>query len=491
LKFGEELLTSGDFVKTSSESKIFGQITYLFEENNTKNLEIRIFHQLHQNELIETYEYSIINPSWIECKVAVNKDGGFICDKLKLKDGSQTTADKDVCHERSMIHSKISKKICSNNSGLRKAINLLTLSAAPSNLVGRHSERQEIKDFLTTSINMNHSTSSLYICGMPGTGKTATFLFTIDQMKNDEEFCDKFEFIHVNCMKLTKPHEIYSIVCKEACHRQRTGHEALEKINNYLKNTVKKTCFVILVDEIDALMNKKQDVLYNLFNWTNIINSNFIVVGIANTMDLSDKFLHKVSSRMGNKQLVFAPYTRDQLQDIITKRLRDTQAFSTDSILFCSAKVASYSGDARRAFQVCKKAAFLALEQKQSQIGIDHIQKAFKQLFASVYVQAIQALPLRLKLVLAALCMELKNNNREVTVVERIKSRFTGFCENTIGISSIGLKQLQVIVNRLASLHLVNVDGESVRLAVTPDDVIDGIKTDQELEKVVMFLQGN
>ena len=492
MRFGEIYLTSGDFIKTTAETeKIFGQITYLYEENNAKNLEIRIFHQLHQGELIETYEYSVISPNWIDEKVEVNKDGGFVCDKIKLKNGNLTSVDKASCSDRSLIHSKMSKRICNTNSGLRKAINLLTLSAAPSNLVGRHAEQEEIMDFLETSIDMNHSTSSLYICGMPGTGKTATFLYTIDQLKNDEDYSDKFEFIHVNCMKLTKPHEIYSIVCREACRKSKSGHEALERINSYLKSSGKKTCFVILVDEIDALMNKKQDVLYNLFNWTNIPNSNFIVVGIANTMDLSDKFIHKVSSRMGNRQLVFAPYSRDQLQDIITKRLRDTQAFTSDSILFCSAKVASYSGDARRAFQVCKKAAFLALEQNQSQIGIEHIQRAFKQLFASVYVQAIQVLPVYMKLVLASLCMELKNNNREVTVFERVKGRLNSYCDGLVGISGLSLKQVQVLVNRLASLHLVSVEGENVRLVVTPDDVIDGIKADAEIEKVVGFLQGN
>ena len=329
------------------------------------------------------------------------------------------------------------------------------------------------------------------MCGMPGTGKTATFLYIIDQLKNSEEFAGKFEFIHVNCMKLTKPQEIYGIICRETCGKQKSGHEALDRINTYLKASGKKTCFVILVDEIDALLNKKQDVLYNLFNWTNMQNSNFIVVGIANTMDLSDKFIHKVSSRMGNKQLVFAPYSRDQLQDIITKRLRDTQAFTSDSILFCSAKVASYSGDARRAFQVCKKAAFLALEQNQTKISIEHIQRAFKQLFASVFVQAINSLPGSMKLVLAALCMELKNNNREVTGCDRICARLNSYCETLLCLRTLGVKQVQVLVNRLASLHLVSVDGDSVRLMVTPDDVIDGIKTDQTLEKVLLFLQGN
>ena len=219
-------------------------------------------------------------------------------------------------------------------------------------------------------------------------------------------------------------------------------------------------------------------------------NSNFIVAGIANTMDLSDKFIHKVSSRMGNKQIVFAPYSRDQLQDIITKRLKDTNSFTSEAILFCAAKIASYSGDARRAFQVCKKAAFLALEQKQEKIGIEHIQKAFKQLFASIYVQAIQSLPIYMKLLLITLCLELKNNSTELAIVERLYYRLNNYCDTLLNIKSLSLKQVEVIISRLASLHLLLLESEIVKLLISPDDIIEGIKSDPLLSKLETLLQG-
>jgi Cdc6-like AAA superfamily ATPase len=48
------------------------------------------------------------------------------------------------------------------------------------------------------------------MCGMPGTGKTATFLYVIDKLQNRHEF----NFIPINCMKLSKPQDIYSILCE-------------------------------------------------------------------------------------------------------------------------------------------------------------------------------------------------------------------------------------------------------------------------------------
>ncbi len=46
----------------------------------------------------------------------------------------------------------------------------------------------------------------------------------------------------------------------------------------------------MLVDELDALLNRKQDVVYNLYNWTSMENSGLVVTGIANTMDLPERF---------------------------------------------------------------------------------------------------------------------------------------------------------------------------------------------------------
>lgn len=482
-----ESLKSGDIVRLVTNSgEIYGQITYLFEENTHKSAEIRLIYP-YREQYLETYEYSFIHLSNIFGKVDFTSSNGYSCKYLQEKSGNHVKVSGKTRLERSLLRSKLTLHLCNNNNSLHHAIALLTLSSTPSTLIGRSQEKEEILDFLTTSLSLGHSSSSLYICGMPGTGKTATFLHSIDYLAQSKSF----DFIHINCMKLSKPQEIYNLICAELFSKKKSGHEALELINLYVKKANKKHCVVLLVDELDALLNRKQDVLYNLFNWTSDPNSNFIVTGIANTMDLSDKFIHKVSSRMGNRQIVFAPYSRDQLQEIITKRLKETNSFTAEAILFCAAKIASYSGDARRAFQVCKKAAFLALEQKEAKIGIEHIQKAFKQLFTSTYVQAIGMLPLYMKLLLSSLCLELKNNNKESAEVDRLYYRLNSYCDTLLNIKTLSLKQVEVIASRLASFRLISLNSGIVKLLVTPDDVILGIKADPILSKIESFLQGN
>ena len=61
--------------------------------------------------------------------------------------------------------------------------------------------------------------------------------------------------------------------------------------------------------------------------------------GIANTMDLPEKLLPRISSRMGIQRLCFGPYNYQQLQEIILSRLKGIDAFEKQAIEFASRKV--------------------------------------------------------------------------------------------------------------------------------------------------------
>lgn len=65
--------------------------------------------------------------------------------------------------------------------------------------------------------------------------------------------------------------------------------------------------------------------------------------GIANTMDLPEKLLPRISSRMGIQRLCFGPYNYLQLQEIILSRLRGIDAFEKQAIEFASRKVSPIS----------------------------------------------------------------------------------------------------------------------------------------------------
>jgi len=98
---------------------------------------------------------------------------------------------------------------------------------------------------------------------------------------------------------------------------------------------------IVLMDELDQLVTTKQDVVYNFFNWPNLVGSKLIVLAVANTHDLPERTLSaKVRSRLG---MTFPP----SVADMLTPRHRD------GSHQFCSLHKGSVGRDRQFETQTC------------------------------------------------------------------------------------------------------------------------------------------
>ena len=180
----------------------------------------------------------------------------------------------------------------------------LHVSSAPAALPCREEEFAAAYAHLETAIT-DKSGACIYISGTPGTGKTATIREVIAQLQTSTEagHLDEFLFVEINGMKVTDPHQSYSLLW-EALHNERVSpSHALElldrEFSNSLSNSDKMPC-VVLMDELDQLVTKNQSVMYNFFNWPNLENSRLVVLAVANTMDLPERTLsNKISSRLG------------------------------------------------------------------------------------------------------------------------------------------------------------------------------------------------
>lgn len=60
-------------------------------------------------------------------------------------------------------------------------------------------------------------------------------------------------------------------------------------------------------------------------------------------MDLPEKLLPRISSRMGIQRVSFGPYNYQQLQEIISSRLTGINAFEKQAIEFASRKVSPFT----------------------------------------------------------------------------------------------------------------------------------------------------
>ena len=184
--------------------------------------------------------------------------------------------------------------------------------------------------------------------GLPGTGKTATVLEVIRRLHREQKSgkIPPFRFLEINAMRLKHPRDVYSQVWRfigprqsrsyvegeisgnrgdDWSHYREWGHyktaiEAAQMLTQTLSKPCPKRQFsVILVDELDFLKTKDQKVLYNLLEWPTWRHSRLLVVG-ANTMDLPERLLPKLSSRLALQRIVFKPYTRAQIETIVSTR---------------------------------------------------------------------------------------------------------------------------------------------------------------------------
>lgn len=241
-------------------------------------------------------------------------------------------------------------------------------------LPGREKEFDELSSYINNIVETRGS-GSLYISGAPGTGKTATLLKII----NSKELKKKLKVDFINCTGIRSIGSIYKNICK-SLHLKTQGEsskECLAAIEKYLRSNHKMT--LLILDEIDHLCtsNNKQSVLYNIFEWPAIPNSKLILIGIANSLDLTDRLLVRLKTKceLQPKVMQFSAYTKSQIVDIFKSRLEESgvqDLFSPAAIQLLAAKVSSVSGDIRRALNIGKRVAELAdAERRKNNLTLD------------------------------------------------------------------------------------------------------------------------
>lgn len=206
----------------------------------------------------------------------------------------------------------------------------------------------------------------IYISGTPGTGKTATVrevVARLDESVRSDEL-DDFIFVEINGMKITDPHQAYSLLWEALKGQRVSPAQALDLLEREFSHpSPRRVPCVVLMDELDQLVTKNQGVMYNFFNWPGLRHSRLIVLAVANTMDLPERTLsNKISSRLGLTRITFPGYNHEQLMKIVQSRLEGVpdNVVEPDAVQFASRKVAAVSGDARRALDICRRAVELA-----------------------------------------------------------------------------------------------------------------------------------
>ncbi|KAI9655071.1 MAG: Origin recognition complex, subunit 1 [Trizodia sp. TS-e1964] len=360
----------------------------------------------------------------------------------------------------------------------------LHVSSVPASLPCRETEFSTVYSHLEAAISEG-SGSCIYISGTPGTGKTATVREVVSQLNASvlAEELDDFIFVEINGMKITDPHQAYSLLWEALRGDRVSPAQALGLLEREFGHPgPRRVPCVVLMDELDQLVTKNQSVMYNFFNWPSLRHSRLIVLAVANTMDLPERTLsNKISSRLGLTRITFPGYSHEQLIKIIQSRLEGVpgNVVDPDAVQFASRKVAAVSGDARRALDICRRAVEIAelesldtednlpstpskrLKWHQQEVNGTHrtkvtiamIKQAIHEATTSPLQQALRQLPLSSKLFLAAVLVKIRRTGIVESILSEVfeEARRMGNTTNNPNIHQYLLTDFSMINNLSSS----------------------------------------
>ena len=398
----------------------------------------------------------------------------------------------------------------------------------------RKEEQDIIYNYIKKGLQTNGNYNSLYIAGMPGTGKTAsvkTIINILESELNDARKKNKnlsksgiipFKKLFISGMEYPNISNVFKLIYNFifAKNKSYTVNKYIQLLDNFFSerkkynsssalNDPSNSHIVLIIDEIDILINYTQNLLYNIFNWTTYEYSKLIVISISNTLDLPNRLFPKIKSRMGNNKIMFKPYNKEELRIIIKDRGIDLQLFSEDALRLSCVKVAAINGDLRRIFQILARARQineLRRYKKKDNNNNNLVSKydildAWNELFNSKISNVIKSLQINEKIIIASLLSKTKDNNINKIKVgdlyDKIEIFLKKYNENNDGFNlSLSWEEFKNSIYNLMRIKLLsfydiaknNFLENNVVIKFYTDEFIMALEEDEEFKPVLDYL---
>lgn len=345
----------------------------------------------------------------------------------------------------------------------------LHLSTAPASVVCREEEQKVVLEFCKGCVE-HEKAGSLYICGCPGTGKSLSMEKVKEQLLNwaMEAGLPRPDILSVNCTTLTNTSDIFTkILGLNQAKGKNVSATPLQQLQNlYSQKSSIKNMTLIVADELDYLITKDRAVLHDLFMLSTFPFSRCILIGVANAIDLADRFLPRLTS-LNCKPIVvnYRAYSKDQILKILEERLNKLPytVFQPQALELCARKVAAASGDMRNALCICGSAIEMlesdirdsacnlntSLEEKSSSlqnratapdfmkkrdldtVRVDHMALALAKTYRSPVVDTIQSLPHHQQIVLCSSMKHFRGAKKDTILGELYKS-YVEICKSSL-----------------------------------------------------------
>ena len=301
--------------------------------------------------------------------------------------------------------------------------------------------------------------SNLLLYGKTGTGKTAVTNYVLSKLKAEANN-PNLVLAYVNTRLADGEYRTLADFAKFLDLKKEkqiplTGlaiGEVIDRISENIKSNKKKV--VLVLDEIDYIVKLfGDDILYAFTRSGERLAPGFLaLVGISNDLKFKESLDPRVLSSLSEEELVFPPYTVDELRQILTERARVAfrpSVASPAAINLCAAMAGSEHGDARRAIDLLRIAGEVAEREGLNQIDDSCIRTASAKMEVDRVDEAIRSLPVQNKAILAAVSrFDGGTNTGELYLA------YSNLCKR-MGIETLTQRRMSGILGDLDLLGLV------------------------------------
>jgi cell division control protein 6 len=331
----------------------------------------------------------------------------------------------------------------------------------PENLPHREEHIRYLGEVLAPALK-GSLCSNVLIYGKTGTGKTAVAKFVLNKLAlKAEEIGSPIRTCFVNCRLSGTEYRVFSNLCASINVKVPfTGLAVGEVFDRFKKNLEsQKVLLVIALDEIDAIVKRRGDVL--LYELTRIneslCNSKVVIIGISNDLKFKELLDPRVLSTLSEEEIIFRPYDADELQDILQDRVKiafHEGTITEGAIKLCAALAAAEHGDARRALDLLRVAGELAERKGDKHVSEDHIRQAEKRIEHDRVIETLKSLPTHPKIVLLSVYFLTKFSIAR-SITGDIYNLYCELCEE-VGISPLTQRRVSGLISELDITGLLN-----------------------------------
>jgi cell division control protein 6 len=237
------------------------------------------------------------------------------------------------------------------------------------------------------------------------------------------------------------------LATSEVFYRFRTG---LEKLGS---------TFIVVLDEIDLLVRQYGDgILYRLTRINEELKSSRLsVIGISNDLYFKDMLDPRVFSSLGEEEIIFKPYTADQIRDILLHRVHlafRPSGLPEGTLNLCAALAAAEHGDARRALDLVRVSGEVAERCGDSVVREEYVHEAQTKIEYDRVSEVLSSLPLHPKILLCILYLRERDSRRGVTTGDLYQT-YQRFCAK-LGVDGLTQRRVSGILNELDLLGVLN-----------------------------------